>query len=233
MNDKTNRIHQTFIRMRDFGHDHASDFAADSLGKKSFTELDGVITELDGHGAAQASGFGRQRHGTKTRTESREDLRGLVATISRTAEVLEVRGVVGNFELPPVRSDQALLACARAFAAELAPFVTQFEAHELPGLAANLNEKIAALEEAIEEQASGTGDHVASRAAVDEVIERGLDLRRTLDVIVRNKYADDAALMAKWVSAHHIERAAVRTPQPPEPAPTVTPTPAPVETPTK
>jgi len=231
MNDKTNRIHQTFIRMRDFGRDHASEFAADGLGKKAFTELDGIIAELEKHTAAQASGFGRKRHGTITRAESREELRDLVSAVSRTAEVLaEVPGVEGNFDLPAANSDRALLTCARAFAADLAPFATQFEAQELPGLVANLNLKIDALEAAIEQQASGTSDHVESGAAVEDTTERGLNLRRTLDVVVRNKYEDDPAIMAKWVSARHIERAAVKKQEPPTAAPTVTPTPAPVQT---
>jgi len=233
MNDKTNRIHLTFIRMRDFGRDHASEFAVDSLGKKAFTELDGIITELEGHTAAQVSGFGRQRQGTKTRAEATEELRDLVTAISRTASVLDdLPGVGGNFNLPESSTAQALLSCARAFAKDLAPFATEFEAHELPGLIANLNEKIDALERAIDRQASGISDHVESRAAVEDALERGLDVRRRLDAIVRNKYEDDPVMMAKWVSAHHIERAAVRTPEP-IPAPNVTPTPKPVETPDK
>jgi len=234
MNDKTNRVHQTFIRMRDFGRDHASDFDANGLGKKAFTELNSIITELEGHTAGQASGFGRQHHGTKTRAESREDLRQLVAAINRTAEVLDhVPGVGGNFNLPAAESDQELLGCARAFAADLLPFAPQFEAQELPGLIANLNEKIDALEAAIDQQASGTSDHVESRAAVENALERGLNLRRTLDAVVRNKYEDDPVIMAKWASARHIEYPAVKKPEQPEPAPTVTPTPSPVETPTK
>jgi hypothetical protein len=231
MNDKTNRLHQTFIRIRDFGRDHASEFAANGLAKQSFTTLDGIITELEGHAAAQVSGVGRKRHGTITRAESGEDLRDLVTAVSRTAGVLhEVPGVSGNFELPDSDSDQAWLARARAFATDLAPFASQFEAQELPGLIANLNEKIAALEAAIEQQASGTSDHVASRAAVEDVLERGLDARRTLDVVVRNKYQDDPVIMAKWASAHHIERVAMKQPELPTAAPATptTPTPTPV-----
>src|SRR5262252_5614575 len=108
MNDKTNRIHHTFIRIRDFGRDHASEFAANGLAKQTFTALDGIITELEGHAAAQVSGVGRQRHGTITRAESREDLRELLTVVSRTAGVLdEVPGVSGNFELPASDTDQA------------------------------------------------------------------------------------------------------------------------------
>jgi hypothetical protein len=224
MNEKTSRIHQTFIRMRDFGRDHASEFAANGLAKQAFTTLDGIITELEGHTAAQASGFGRKRHGTITRAESREDLRDLVTAVSRTAGVLpDVPGISGNFELPDADSDQAWLARARAFVRDLPPFVAQFEAQELPGLIADLNEKIEALEAAIEQQASGTSDHVESRAAVEDVLERGLDVRRTLDVVVRNKYEDDPVIMAKWASARHIVRAAAKQPEPTTPPPAATP----------
>jgi hypothetical protein len=153
-------------------------------------------------------------------------LRNLLKAISRTAEVLaDVPGVAGKFALPASDSDRALLNSARGFATDLAPFVVQFEAHELPDLLANLNGKIAALEAAIDVQAGGAGDHVTSRAAIDDVVERGLNVRRTLNVIVRNKYEDDAVVLAEWTSAHHIERAPVRKQlqSTPAPAPLTTP----------
>jgi len=208
--------------MRDFGRDHATDFAASGLAKQAFTELDGIITELETHSAAQVSGVNLERHGTKTRAESREDLRALVTAISRTAEVLQsVPGVGGNFNLPADTTDRALLATARAFVTDLAPFAAQFEAQELPGLIADLNERIAALEAAIDTQGSGTTDHVESRGAIEQALERGLDVRRTLDAVVRNKYEGNPAIMAKWTSASHIERAAKKPEQP-----TVNPAPA-------
>ena len=229
MNDKTNRIQQTLIRMRDFGRDHASDFAANGLAKQAFTELDGIITQLQTHSAGQVSGLDRERHGTATRAESREDLRQLVGAVNRTAEVLrEVPGIMGNFNLPADNSDRTLLATARAFVTELAPFTAQFEAQELPGVIADLSERIDALEAAIETQASGTSDHVESRGSLEEALDRGMNVRRTLDAVVRNKYEDNPAIMAKWASASHIERAP-KTPEQPTPAPNVTPTPAPVE----
>jgi|GEM_PF-3815084 len=45
MDNKENKIHQTFIRIRDFGRAHADDFAANSLGKQAFTTLEGIIHE--------------------------------------------------------------------------------------------------------------------------------------------------------------------------------------------
>ncbi len=226
MDNKENKIHQTFVRIGDFGRNHANDFAANSLGKQAFATLEGIISELDEHGASEASGFGRERHGTSSRSEAREDLHDLLKAINRTAEVLaDVPGVAGKFALPVSESDRALLNSARGFATDLAPFVAQFEAHELPELLANLNSKIAALEAAIGVQAGGASDHVTSRAAIDDVVERGLNVRRTLNVIVRNKYEDDSVVLAEWTSAHHIEQSPLRKRVTAPPAPLTTPAP--------
>ena len=47
----------------------------------------------------------------------------------------------------------------------------------------------------------------SSRASVEDAIDRGLNVRRTLDVIVRNKYEENPVALAEWTSARHIERA--------------------------
>ena len=230
MNSKENRIHEALVRIRNFGTSHASEFAADSLGKQTFTTLAGVVSELDGHAARESAGIGRQHRGTADRSEAREELRDLVESISGTSEVLgpEFSAVADQFGLPPRKNDRALLNAARGFATELVPFVAQFEAHELPGLMAKLNARIAALDAAIEMQDDGTADHVASRVAIDEVIDRGLELRRKLNMIVRNKYADDPEVLAEWTSVSHIERGPVRKKDeaPPTPVSPSSPSPA-------
>ncbi|HEX3145829.1 MAG TPA: hypothetical protein VHQ64_17790 [Pyrinomonadaceae bacterium] len=103
--------------------------------------------------------------------------------------------------------------------------MAQFEAHELRDLLANLNSKIAALEAAIVALAGGASDHVTSRAAIDDVVERGLNVRRTLNVIVRNKYKDDSVVLAEWTSAHHIEQSPLRKRATAPPASLTTPAP--------
>jgi len=42
---------------------------------------------------------------------------------------------------------------------------------------------------------------------IDELIERGNDIVRKLDAIVRNKYANNVGVLAEWTSASHTERA--------------------------
>jgi hypothetical protein len=105
-------------------------------------------------------------------------------------------------------SDQALLTAARNIAADAGPFVSEFVRREMPeNFIEELNNKIKLLEKAINDQNLGTGDRVLAVTAIDQNIERGMDIVRELDSIVRNKFRKDPAKLAAWETARHIERA--------------------------
>jgi hypothetical protein len=225
MDDNENRRRQMFVRVRDFGATHANDFAANSLGTGLFTTLSTLVTELDGHASSEASGVGSARQGTSTRTQARGALRDDLEAINRTARAMasDVPGIDDKFRVPRNNNDQFLLNAARAFATDATPLSAQFIAHELPAdFLADLNADIAALEAAISNQSSGVGDHVAASAGIDDAIDRGVEVVRKLDAIVKNKYANNSAVLAEWTSASHTERAPRRSapaPQPPSPTP--------------
>jgi hypothetical protein len=54
-------------------------------------------------------------------------------------------------------------------------------------------------------------------------IDRGINVVRKLDAIVKNKYANNPAVLGEWASASHNERAPrhkqTTAPQPPSPSP--------------
>lgn len=230
MNDNENRRHQMFVRVRDFGVAHADDFTQQSLGKQYFTDLGAVITDLDTHAGAEASGHGERRHGTETRAQARAALRESLDAISRTARAMpaDVPDALERFRVPRNTNDQHLLNAARAFMADADPLKAQFIAHELPArFLEDLQLDIDALEAAISVQGSGVGDHVAAGAAIDDTIDRGVDLVRKLGAIVRNKYVNNPAVLAEWTSASHTERAPRHVVQPPPPSPTPPSAPSP------
>jgi hypothetical protein len=225
MNDNENRVRRRFARVQEFNLGHANDFEANSMGKGLATSLSSLITELDDHASAEASGVGSERQGTQTRAQAREALRRDLEAISRTARAMaaDVAGLEDKFRAPRSNNDQQLLNAARAFANDAVPLTAQFVAHELPAdFLTDLNADIAALESAINQQESGMVDHVAAAAAIDEAIAQGIEIIRKLDVIVKNKYANNPSVLAEWASASHTERAPQRTA--PAPSPT-TPTP--------
>lgn len=209
MNDRENRKHQMFVRVRDFGAEHATDFAANSLGSQLFVTLAGIVTTLDGHAASQASKGGAARQGTTSRGQARQALLEDLQAISRTARVMadEVPGLDDKFRLPPSGNDALLLSTARAFAVDARPLAAQFIAHEIAAdFLEDLADDIAAMEAAISEQSSGLGQRVAAGAAIDSVIDEGVAAVRKLDAIVKNKYANNPAVLAQWTSASHTER---------------------------
>ncbi len=223
MNDSENRRRQTFVRVQQFFLAHDSDFDSSSLGKTLSTTLAAIITELDGHAQAEASGMANQRQGTATRALARSALREALEALNRTARTMtdEVPGINEKFRMPPAGNDQLLLTAAHAFGAEAEPVAAQFIAHELPGnFLADLDTRIAALQTAINNQSGGSVDHVSMHEAADDAIDRGINVVRKLDAIVKNKYPNNPAVLAEWTSSSHTERAPRRSAPTPPPSPT-------------
>jgi hypothetical protein len=210
MDDKERRKIETSSRILGFGTAHAEDFTPESLGKKLFAEMSTIVARLSGHASSQASGRGVAQQGTTTRRSAREELRSALEALSRTASVCEedVPGIADMFRVPHNNNDQELLAFARAVAVKAVPFAALFISHELPAdFIQDLQDDVTALEKAISEQASGTGEHVNARAEIRADLEAADLAKRKLDVIMRNKYANNPGVLAEWTSASHTERA--------------------------
>lgn len=222
MEDRQRFIAEMFMRVSEFGVAETVEFPVPTLGGRLFVDLNGVRTELDAQAARQSSGRSSARQGTTTRQEGRENLREDLDAMSRTALAMgeDVPGLEDKFRRPRGSiSDQALLAIARAAALDAPAFEASFIEYGLPAdFLEDLNADIAAFETAINAQESGRRGHVTATAAIDEIIERGMKIVRRLDAIVRNRFRDDPARLAAWLSARHVERAPRRrktTPTPP------------------
>jgi hypothetical protein len=224
MNDNQTRTRQMFVRVSDFGVAHATSFPANGRGKQLFEELQATRAELDQDAVAESSAGGAARQGTTTRAEAREALFEDLSAIRRTARALadEVSGLDDKFRRPPSQNDQLLLTAGRTYLADAIQHSARFIAYALPDdFLSTLSAHIDTLEQAISHQSSGSGNHVASGVAIDNVIDRGMVIVRKLDAITKNTFANDPATLAEWASARHIERAPRRsapTAQPPAPS---------------
>jgi hypothetical protein len=211
-----------FERVRGFGEAHAGDFPASSLGGQKFAALNAVISELEAHGAAQSSGKGAAQASTGAKRNARERVRELMAAISETAKSMEdaVPGVSGRFRLPRNNGDQALINSARAFVEAATPLKSEFVQREMPATFLNdLTAAITEFEGAVNEQNMNLERRVSATAGISASLERGAKLVRELDPIISNKYRADAATLAAWTSASHIERSPKKnaTAKPPSP----------------
>lgn len=219
MDSLTTKRFEMLKRVRDFGLAQASAFADGSLGKELFGSLAQIVTELEGHGANQLSGLGAAHSSTATKSALREDLRELLLAINRTARVLafDSPGLDDKFRFPRGINDQTLLTAARAFATDATPLKDKFIRHEMAtDFIEKLNQHISAFEQALTQKNAAVGSHVTAKIAIDENIGRGLQAVRQLDVVLRNKFNGDPALLAEWARASNVaKRTRVAEPETP------------------
>ena len=221
MRDTERRRYEMFLRVREFGASRATQFPLTTLAGELFARLNTVIDELGTHTTAQSSGRSATQQSSASKAAAREELRRDLEAISRTARVMafSTAGLEDKFRAPRSVADQALLATARAFAADAHPLSAEFTRRGLPDdFLDDLNADIEEFEQAINQKIQKRGAQVAATAAIDSALERGSDTVRELDAIMRNRLANDSSSLAAWLSASHTQRSPRRaTVSPPAP----------------
>lgn len=215
MDDNQNRKHESFIRSRDYFAQVANQFAPNGVAQQTATAFTAVIAQIEAKGAAQTGGIGQARQHTFTRAEGRRELRADLEAINRAARIM---GLQNEFQLPAEDNDRLLLNAARAFAANALPLKAQFIAHEMPeDFLEDLAADIATFETAIANQSDAIGGHVAAGEVLDDLFDEATEHQKKLDGFMRNKFANNAEILAEWTRASHVERAPRREKSAPPP----------------
>lgn len=223
MNDNDTRRYEMFLRVRRHGADEAASLAANSFVTSLFNNLAQVITELETHTNAQASGLSSARESSRSKDVARDELERTLQAISRTARSmrLSVPGLEEKFRFTRDLKDQDLLTTARMFATDALPLKAEFVKRGLsPDFLEELDEDIEAFENSLTRRTQVTTTHITATATIDDLIERGMGIVRELDAIMRNLYEGNPGKLAAWLSASRVERAPRRTRQQPPSPPT-------------
>jgi hypothetical protein len=209
MNSYNTRRYDMLKRVCDFGAGHADVFPASSLGGKMFARVTAAVGALDEHAAARVSTDGSVRDGARVKLGGRETLRDALRAISSTAQALAIDtpGLGEKFRLRNMRTDQAILNAARAFAQDASAFAAAFVAHGLPStFRKDLDASIRGFETAIRDDAAGRNAQVAARDAFDTTMDDALTAIRRLDAIVDNRLRGDRTAIAAWERARRVDR---------------------------
>ena len=196
------------VRVNQLGIDNAADFTGFPTTK--FAELGVLVGVTESDSAAQQSGFGEAAQQFEVKDTAREDVRDEMSDISRTAKSMEYEfdGISDKFRFQRNMPDANMLAKARAFFTESAPYDQNFQDYGLDkNFRADLNTAADAFEASFSNTASATAEHVAATADTSSTIRQGMVIVRILDGIVRNKYANNPGKLAAWISASHVEKA--------------------------
>jgi len=223
------RRFETGKRLKEFGMVHAALFPADTGGGKLFGQLNAEVDKLEGYVVAQAAGDNATRNGTAAKTAARGTLHTAIKKLMRTARVVvAANGGDEKFQLPKSRSDQRLLAAARAIVQDTTPMRDQILSHNLPAtFFEDVTGTIDAFDSAIQSHAAAKESRAATQAEISKSLKTIFAIARKLDAIVANRCEGDAGVLAEWHAARHVSSVTVPYPvrkQPDPPAPTPAPT---------
>jgi hypothetical protein len=189
----------------------AEDFPAGSKGGALAASLKEALSNLNALAVARSAGTSKRQQGTAGRRGARETLRELVEAVAHTAKsaARERPDIKGVFDLAGKdRSDQTLVATARAFADAAAPLAGLFAEYGLPATLANeLRAGADGLEQNISLQTEATSAGASTTASAEETYQSLSDLIDRLDPIVRNKYRDNPVRLNAWERARRLESA--------------------------
>lgn len=142
--------------------------------------------------------------------DAREDLRDALEDISETWRSLgdETGDAQNRFRLPQGNSDQNLIAAGKAFAADAVGSKKLFTDHGMPAdFITDLEDKIAAFEQAVTAENAARGERVGTNAAFNEPVRKAKRLVDKLAPAVKRQYRANPKKLAEWLVASHIERA--------------------------
>ena len=201
----------------------AEDFPADSKGGALAASLKVELNKLLDLAVARSAGTSKRQQGTAGRRGSRESLRELVEAVADTSKsaARERPDIKGVFDLAGKdRSDQTLIATARAFADAAAPLVGLLVEYGLPATLVNdLRAGADSLEQNISLQTEAASARVNTTASAAESFQSLADLTDRLDPIIRNKYRDNPVKLNAWERARRLESSASKGNTPPPPPP--------------
>ncbi|HKS28204.1 MAG TPA: hypothetical protein VJS44_10310 [Pyrinomonadaceae bacterium] len=210
------RSYEMFVRVDNYMEARAANFPPESMAGQLRASLHAEIDIIEDKAAEQSMGLRMKEEGTALRGSARENLNDQLEAIARTAVSIgrsgTAPGIETRFRMPQGNNDQTLMNTARAFAENALPIKGRFIIFGMPAdFLDNLDSGITQVEQAINKQNSGKDMHVAATTAIDEAIERAMNIVRQLDAIIRNKYADDEPQLSAWKSARHIARSPRRS----------------------
>ena len=232
MNHHEASLRATFKTTADFGAKYAADFPPTGIAGQQFALIANAVTQSDALGATQVSGSGQKHSGVISKAAARAQLHDDLVAINRAAHsltLLGTAGLQGKFALSHNNSDQALLNTANAFATDAAPLTAQMTSVGLTSdFLARLSTDIATFQAAASTKTAGAGVQAGATGALADAMHKAAIALHVLQSIVPNVYKNDAAKLAEWATASHVQK---HTPVPhPQPASATAATATPAKT---
>lgn len=204
------RQFEMFQRVEELVRLRPDAFPGSTYSGNLFSSLAEVIGKITEHFKIQVAQMdvARSSHTSKAaiKTELLKDLK----LISKNADLIgsTIVGIEEKFNLPARLNESELLNRARVIAETATTHEQEFLKQEMEAdFLSRLNALIAAYEEAIDKTETATDAHVAATAAIEEQVEKGLELVKRIGVVIENRLYNDKEITQAWDRARRVEKA--------------------------
>lgn len=209
MNDYLRRNYESCAAASQLLTDNSTDFDA-GMVKTKRQAFAAAVEDVETKNAELAGSFGETSMEFQQKGTAREILRSDVAAIADMAEGMEpdFDGITDMFRFRRNLPDADMLALARAFHLSSAAYEADFIAYGLPSaFRDDLNTHADAFETETGDASTAKADRVGAGQALAASVAAAMQLKRTMDAIVRTKYTGNPGKLAAWTSASTVEKA--------------------------
>lgn len=218
MEDHIRRKQDKFKRQDAFMIENAADFPNGSPGDE-FADINRAIAaEIDEFAAQQISGESSAAQAIGSKEDDLDRIEEILKSMNRAAAAFDYQepGSAAKYRIPDNRSEQNILATARAWRTDSESLEAKFVRfgtdagyrEELQTLLTRIEAHNAQSDTSLEKRGEATG-------GLTDAAKRGMENSRRLDKVVRNVYKNSPRKLAAWEIASHLEAAPKREPKPP------------------
>ncbi|MGI8466986.1 MAG: hypothetical protein ACR2N3_00860 [Pyrinomonadaceae bacterium] len=209
MNDRQRRENERNIRSNNFLDENSTDFVDNAVAKLKIAALNQQVAQTQTELQKQISGDSDvTRHYTIVEDAFDalvDEMRG-IRDFARSMEG-DIRGLEEKFRLPTGGSKRKYIAAARVSVEDAGEFKEQFIDYGMgEDFIDELRAKADALEQALDDAAASTGEHIGATDTLEQIITEANGLVESLDPIVRRIYRADPTKRAAWIYVSHVER---------------------------
>ncbi|HQU83269.1 MAG TPA: hypothetical protein PKY59_09105 [Pyrinomonadaceae bacterium] len=218
MNDAFRRKMDKIDREEVFFNENGADFSSIAKVADLTVLINAEKAKILAFDAQQTSGFDNKRQAQEIYENRRDDLIDILEQYVLAAGIVDddIEGTEEKFKMPRPRTDQNLIAKATSFAADALSIRGELIAAGLPAellteilVARDAFQQAALAHDAAEEKhAEGTGGMIDSFRKI-------MEYSRKRGKAVKLKYRANAAKLASWQVASHLDRAPKRSQNPP------------------
>ncbi len=187
-----------------FGDQNRAAFAPTSRALPLFDELKSIAAQLQTEQANQGASGGGAIGSTRAKSAILGELWRDLGKIDGTAKQMTTLSAQekGYFVRPATTRENGVVAATRGFIEKGTPLWSKFVAYEMsPTLLTDMQADLSEYDATYAAQQGDTQSRIGAGGDIDTLLSRGNDITEELRPIVKNKFDDNAGVLAAWASA--------------------------------